>query len=248
VGRSRCVEPRIDVSSLRGGLAQFAIDAPCRADQLVTLTYAGVVFIQALDSQGRADFVLDCFAGDDERVNIGFEDGTTAVRLPAVGDDLRNISKVAIVWSSTVDLDLHAFEYAAGFASPGHIWSEHPGTLGEARAKSEQDGRGHGFLSTVGAGGEIGMNLEVYTFLHQRAEPGGLVKLAVDYRTRGSKPEADFCGKGHFAELAFKAYIMERGVPVRTLDLAFAAVPCGTEIRAGARFNQRLIPDLVIRR
>lgn len=247
-GRTRCAEPRIEVSPLRGGLTQIAIDTPCRADQLVTFTYAGVVFIQLLDPQGRAVFVLDCFAGDDESVSISFEDGTTAARRPAVGDDLRNVSKVAIVWSTTIDLDLHAFEYSARFGSPGHVWSGAPRSLDEVRAQGEQDGRGHGFLSTVGPGGEIGMNLEVYTFVHQRGQPAGLVKLAVDYRTRGSKPADGFCGSGHFAELPFKAYIMAPGAPIRRLDLAFAAVPCGTEIGAGARFNQRLIPDLVIRR
>src|SRR5262249_37413778 len=145
-----------------------AVDTPCRADQLVTFTYAGAVFIQWLDARGHATFVLDCFAGEDERVSITFEDGATVVQRPLVGADIRNLSKVAIVWSSSVDLDLHAFEYSAGFGSPGHVWSEHPRSLDEATAEGDQDGRGHGFLSTMGAGGAVGMNLEVYTFVHQR--------------------------------------------------------------------------------
>ena len=92
------------------------------------------------------------------------------------------------------------------------------------------------------------MNVEVYTFVHPRRQAAGFVKLAVDYRSRGGRPEGRFCGDGDLAELRFKAYILERGSRPRTLDLAFAPVPCGAEISTAAQFSARLIPDLVIRR
>ncbi|MBO0766112.1 MAG: hypothetical protein J2P50_16195 [Hyphomicrobiaceae bacterium] len=240
-----CAEPSIEMAPLRGGRTRIAVDSPCRPQQLVIFTYAGAVFIRSLNELGRAAFILDCFAGDGETVTINFEDHTALVRRPVIGEDMRDFSKVAIVWSSTIDLDLHAFEYSATFGSPGHVWAGRPRSLEEASA--ERDGRGHGFLSTVGAGGEIGMNMEVHTFVHQRGEAPGVVKLVVDYSTRGGKPEGRFCGGGDLAELPFKAYILDRGGPYRQLELAFASVPCGKEIDAGARFNARLIPDLVIR-
>jgi hypothetical protein len=242
-----CGEPHVDITPVRGGRTRIALDSPCRAQELVIFTYAGTVFIQSLDEVGRAAFLLDCFAGDSEPVTIRFEDRTTIVRHPIVDDDMRDFSKVAIVWSSTVDLDLHAFEYSATFGSPGHVWSGRPGSLEEASAQAQADDRGHGFMSKVGAGGEIGMNLEVYTFVHRRGQHGGFVKLAVDYKSRGNRPEGRFCGAGDLAEMPFKAYVLERGRPYRQLDLAFAPVPCGEEIGRGARFNARLIPDLVIR-
>jgi hypothetical protein len=245
---SVCAEPRVEISPAPGGRSRIAVDSSCRAAELVTFTYAEAVFMQWLDARGRAEFVLDPFAGDDESVNIRFEDRTEVVRRPAVGDGMRDFSKVAIVWTSAVDLDLHAFEGQATFGGPGHVWSGRPGTIEEAMANAQRNERGHGFLSTVGAGGEMGMNLEVYTLVHASAEEGGLVKLAIDYKSRGSRPEGPFCGNGHLARLTFKAYILDRGRPLRKLDLAFAAVPCGTEIGPGARLNSRLIPDLVIRR
>src|SRR5262249_29742470 len=140
------------------------------------------------------------------------------------------------------------FEYSAAFGSPGHVWSGQPRSFEDASAKAQRDGRGHGFLSTVGAGGEIGMNIEVYTFVHQRGEAPGSVKLAVSYSSRGHIPQGRFCGSGDLAELRFKAYIRERGGPLRTLDLAFAPLPCGVAISSGAEYNSRLIPDLVISR
>jgi hypothetical protein len=231
---------------LSGGRTRIIVDTPCRAQQLVIITYAGAVFIQPLDDAGRTRFTLDCFAGDGEPVTIRFEDQTTFVQHPIVDEGMRDFSKVAIVWSSTVDLDLHAFEYSATFGGPGHVWSGQPRSLGEA--VTERDGRGHGFLSTATAGGEIGMNIEVYTFVHQRGEAAGVVKLAVEYKSRGPKPAGRFCGSGDLAELRFKAYILDRDAPLRTLDLAFAAVSCGVEISPGAQINARLIPDLLIRR
>ena len=241
-----CIEPRIEVVPIRGGLTRIAIETPCRPRQLVIFTYAGAIFIKRLNDAGRTAITLDCFAGDRETVTIRFEDQTTVVRQPIVEEDMRDLSKVTIVWSGAVDLDLHAFEYSATFGGPGHVWSEQPRSLGEATA--ERDGRGHGFLSTASAGGEIGMNMEVYTFVHPRGEAAGFVKLAVDYKSRGATPAGRFCDSGDLAELRFKAYILDRNSPVRTFDLAFSAVPCGIEISPSAQINARLIPDLLIRR
>ena len=92
------------------------------------------------------------------------------------------------------------------------------------------------------------MNMEVYTFVHRHREAAGIVKLAVEYKSRGASPTGRFCGNGDLAELRFKAYILDRDSPLRTLDLAFAPVPCGVDISPGAQINARLIPDLVIRR
>lgn len=241
-----CDEPRVQLMPERGGRTRIAIDTACRAQQFVVLEYAGVVFIRLLDANGSDLFVLDCFAGEVETIAIKFEDNTKIVRQP-VAADMRDVSKVAIVWSDGVDLDLHAFEYAAEFGGAGHVWSGEPGTQEEASARALRDGRGQGFISTSGAGSEIGMNFEVYTFMHRPGQTTGAVKLAVDYKTRGSRPTDKFCGTGTLAEVRFKAYVMERGRPARQLDLAFSAVPCGADLSARARFNSRLIPDLAIR-
>src|SRR5262245_40755442 len=56
-----CPEPWIEAAPVRGGLTRIAIDTPCRAQQLVTFTYAESVFIRWLDARGRTDLMLDCF-------------------------------------------------------------------------------------------------------------------------------------------------------------------------------------------
>lgn len=241
-----CAPPEIALAAEAGGLTQITVGSACRAGELVSISYAEATFVVRLDNEGRSKTELDCFAGNAEPITITFEDGTRVIRQP-VTDDLTRYSKVAIVWSSSVDLDLHAFEYAATRNDPGHIWSGHRLSLSEAEASAQREKRGHGFLSSASSGTSIGMNVEVYTYVHYPREKTSGVKIGVDFVTRGSRAQGDYCGSGPYAETQFKAYTLERGRATRRLDLAFAAVPCGTDISDAVRINSRLIPELIIR-
>lgn len=231
------------LTSQPGGKTLVSVASACRAGQIVTFSYADATFIKWIDAEGKVAFSLDCFAGASEPITISFEDNTKLTRQPVV-DDIERYSKVAIVWSSSVDLDLHAFEHAAKWDESGHVWSGSPSSL--EVAKEQANGRGHGFLSTGGPGGETGMNAEVYTYVHRVGEPTGYIKLSVDLVGRGDRATGQYCGSGQFAELHFKGYILEPGKPVRKLDVAFFSLPCGTEISHRARYNMKLIPDLAI--
>ena len=241
-----CGPADVILASEPGGLTQISVGSSCRAGELVSISYADATFVDRLDSEGHSKTVLDCFAGDTVPITIAFEDGTSVTRQP-VTDDLARYSKVAIVWSSSVDLDLHAFEYAAGQNDAGHIWSGRPLSFAEAEASARNEKRGHGFLSSASTGTSIGMNVEVYTFVHYPHEKSAGVKMGVDFTTRGGRAEGEYCGSGPYSEIHFKAYTLEKGRTARRLDLAFAGVPCGTEISNAVRVNSRLIPELTIR-
>jgi hypothetical protein len=241
-----CDEPGVSLSAEAGGLTRISVGSSCRAGELVSITYADATLVDRLDASGHSETALDCFAGNAVPVTIVFEDGTSITRQP-VTDDIAQYSKVAILWSSSVDLDLHAFEYAAAPGDAGHVWSGAPLSLAEAEARAKHDKRGHGFLSTASTGTSIGMNVEVYTFVHYPREKAAGVKIGVDFVTRGGRAEGEFCGTGRYAEIQFKAYMLEKGRVAKRLDLAFAGLPCGTEIGDAARINSRLIPELTIR-
>lgn len=243
---ANCGEPGISLSPESGGLTQISVGSSCRAGELVSITYADATLVERLDAEGRATTMLDCFAGDAEPITITFEDGTSITRQP-VTDNLTKYSKVAILWSSSVDLDLHAFEYAAAPGDFGHIWSGVPLSLAEAEARAKREKRGHGFLSTASTGRSIGMNVEVYTFVHDPREKAAGVKMGVDFVSRGQHAEGEYCEAGRYAEVQFKAYTLEKGRVAKRLDLAFASLPCGTDINDAARINSRLIPELTIR-
>lgn len=242
---SACGEPEIALSPEPGGLTRIAVASPCRAGELVSITYADATFVERLDGGGRAKTMLDCFAGE-APITLVFEDGTSITRQ-SVTDDLTNYSKVAVVWSSSVDLDLHAFEYAAASGDTGHISPSTPLSLAEAETRAKIEKRGHGFLSSASNGTAIGMNVEVYTFIHYAREKPAGVKIGVDFATRGARAGGEYCGTGRYAEIQFKAYTLEKGRVTKRLDLAFASVPCGSDISDAARINSRLIPELTIR-
>lgn len=240
-----CDAPAVSLSPEAGGLTQISIESSCRAGELVSITYADATLVERLDADGRTKTTVDCFAGDTPPITIVFEDGTSIVRQP-VTDDLTKYSKVAILWSNSVDLDLHAFEYAAAAGDPGHVWSLAPLSLEEARARAHQEKRGHGFLSTGSTGRSIGMNVEVYTFVHDPRETAAGVKVGVDFVSRGGRADGDYCGNGRYAEIQFKAYTLAKGRVAKQLDVAFASLPCGADISDAARINSRLIPELTI--
>lgn len=240
-----CDAPALSLSPEGGGLTQISFESSCRAGELVSITYADATFVERLDADGRMKATVDCFAGDAAPITIFFEDGTSVVRQP-VTDDLTKYSKVAILWSNSVDLDLHAFEYAAAVGDPGHVWSRVPLSFEEARARAKQEKRGHGFLSTASAGRSIGMNVEVYTFVHDPREKTAGVKMGVDFVSRGGRADGEYCGTGRYAEVQFKAYTLEKGRVAKQLDVAFASLPCGADIGDASRINSRLIPELTI--
>jgi hypothetical protein len=241
-----CGEPRLSLSTEAGGLTQISVGSTCRAGELVSITYADATLVERLDAEGLSTTRLDCFAGADTPITITFEDGTSVTRQP-VTDDLEKYSKVAILWSSSIDLDLHAFEYAATRDDPGHVWSHASLSFAEAEERARSEKRGRGFLSTANPGRSIGMNVEVYTFLHYPREKAASVKMGVDFVSRGRRADGEYCGTGRYAEILFKAYTLEKGRVAKELDLAFASLPCGTDISDAARINSRLIPELTIR-
>ncbi|MCG8597406.1 MAG: hypothetical protein MI785_23960 [Kiloniellales bacterium] len=245
LAQESCGEPTITVLPLSGGRTQFSITDPCRAGQTVTFTYVGVPFQRRMDSAGRLDFILDCFAGDGSPVQIGFQDGSTFSRN-AVARDMGRVSKVSVLWSANVNLDIHAFEYAAGFGKPGHVWAAAPSSPEDARSMARAEGRGRGFISHVSDGGNAGSHLEVYTFWHHRRQNSGVVRLALDYASRGSMPEGETCGNGRMAEVEFLVLKLSRGGEFSRTDGVFEAAACGATLSEQARYSTKAIPDLFI--
>jgi len=238
-----CGAPAIDVAALDAGQARIAVASDCRAGELIFIAYSGAMFIERLDAAGKLDFVLDCFAGP-ATVTISFSDKSEYSR-ELHPRDLDRITKVTIVWVEQVALDLHAFEYAAVSSETGHVWSGNPRSLAQAQALVSETGRSHGYLSTVSSGSEVGVNMEVYTLWHQPGQADGSIRLTVDYVSRGSRPQGEFCSEGRLSELRFDVYILNRGEKVRRIQRGFSAVPCGEVISDASRFTAKLIPDLV---
>lgn len=246
-GDAPCRATDVTTEPLDGGQMRIRIAAACHPGEAVQLSYGGAEFIRKLNAYGSLDFVLDCFAGSASAAELRFADGTKQT-LPVVAKDLDKLSKVAVVWRAAANLDLHVFEYGARDDEPGHVWAKAPSSIGAARVQAQADKRGHGLLGAIDDAETLGDKVEVYTFMHNDDQTSGAISMALDYETRGEKPEGATCGGGALAEIDFQVNILPRGGQVSRQTGVLTRVDCGTVIAREARFNQSALPVLRIKK
>jgi hypothetical protein len=230
-----CESPQIGSEPLDGGRMLVRIGSPCRAEQTVSLRYGEATLVGRLDGAGRLETTLDLFAGASSPVEITFADGVSR-EIPARANDLDKVEKIALIWRTPVNLDLHAFEYGAAFGQSGHVWAQAPSSAISARDQTAASKRGRGFLSRTDSGQGPGDKVEIYTFYRHPEQEAGAVSIAVDYAARGDLPTGLACGTGERAEIRFETVHTVRGRVSRESGL-LAAAPCGQPLGAGVRFG-----------
>lgn len=247
VDAGACAEPEVTTEPMDGGMMRIRVAAACRKNEAVQISYGGAELIRNLDAWGSLDLALDCFAGASSVVELRFADGSRKT-LAVTANDLDKVSKVAVIWRAPVNLDLHVFEYGAGFDKPGHVWAKAPGAQGAARLKAQAERKGHGYLSSTDGEKSLGDKIEVYTFFHNDEQATGSIALALDYETRGETPSAATCGRGALAEVDFQVVILPRKGQATRQSGVLTRVDCGTKISQEARYNQSALPGLRIRK
>ena len=181
-------KPDIQMEALDGGLSKITILSECHRGEDVKLTYADVNFVRNIDSEGKAIFVLDGFAGNKVPVEFLFNDGQQFTKIPAL-KDIENLTKIAVLWTSKHDIDLHAFEYTASQNSLGHLWDGNKSSHTKASEKVKSSGKGHGFISSSHNVTKYpNQKLEVYTFIHAPQQTGAVVKLGLSYKKVDERP------------------------------------------------------------
>jgi hypothetical protein len=252
-GSAACPEATIAIAVLPAGQAGLELRSACRAEEEVQIRYAGLEFFRRLSKEGELKFVFDCIAGSDEPAQFIFLDGSTLQRTISTRD-LDLVTKVAVVWRGAVNLDLHAFEYAAEFNQSGHVWTGAPSSLTEAQAAAVRpDGRIHGFLSLQADGRTKGDQLEVYTLWRGQAHAhgasgltarnSGIITMALDYESREADvQDPETCGSGVFSEIAYDIIIREPTGATKRTSGAFAPLNCGSKLQKTGRYNTKAIP------
>lgn len=241
-----CGQAAATATPLPAGRMRVVLESGCRAGQDIVWTYGGAEHEARFDALGRAELLVDCFAGATTPVVVRFLD-TSSMSLPIAAKDLDAVSKIALLWRAPVDLDLHAYEYAARPGEPGHVWSGAPSSPTEAEEHRNADGRGTGFMSTLARGEGRLDKIEVYTFLHRDGQALGLVTTAVDFASRGSRAAEPYCGTGVSAEVAFRITTFSRG-QVRSEPGLVAAAACDTSIADGTRYGEHALATIQARR
>ena len=241
--QTSCAAPAVEVAPKPGGQQVVSIHSPCRKGELVIGRYGEIVIMDRLDQSGNLAFQLDCFLGDRE-VTLTFADNQRATNHACATAESA-LTKVAIVWQDHVDLDLHAFEYAALPDSAYDRSARNPGSYQAAQSEFVQSGRSHGFMSTVSDGQQLGHNIEVYTLPRHPAELRGLIAMAVGLGANDDAANAGSCSNDRRKSLRvdIDVYVLDPGMKLRSYERTFAATPCDS---AAPRFVTNLVPNIVL--
>ncbi|MGI9520170.1 MAG: tetratricopeptide repeat protein [Hyphomicrobiaceae bacterium] len=242
-----CGKPVVALSWQPYGYVDILVRSQCRSGQDVRLSYGSNAFSKRFSKDGVVELGLDLFAGRGVAAALSFEDGSSQ-ELNIDHSDTGEHSKVAIVWKGDINLDLHAFEYTAGFNGPGHISAENPGSYDLTLNRVVSEKRGHGFLSSSSDGSGIGSHAEVFTFLHNSKQRYGAVRLALDHRSRGPVPHDIYCGDGAAASVTFDVYVREANGQVTSETGTIPAAACGLELAEQERYIWSAVPDIRFRR
>ena len=232
---------------LSAGQVRVSIASPCRKGETFQISYGGAAFQRILDATGKADVVFDMYLGRQEPIAVVFADSSHS-EVAVQPRDLDKVSKIAVLWSAPVNLDLHAFGHAAAYGDPEHVWSGAPWKAKSAVREAVESGKGHGFLSLADDGNGPGLKAEVYTFVHSDDEAQGTVAMALDYASRGNVPDGEMCGEGRLASVDYEVIVLGRDGSVSRESGRIAGAPCGTALAEPARYRRSVVPDLKIRK
>ncbi len=129
--------------------------SPCRPEQRFLVEHSGLAFEATTDIDGFANFVVPAMVSE-AVVRVAFPDGGTAFTDTAV-ESMSRMRRIAVVWNTPVDLDLHALEFGAATGSDWDIWSGNPRDYRMSRRA------GGGYLTSLGLSDGSGVQAEVYT-------------------------------------------------------------------------------------
>ncbi len=166
------------LSAVPGAEVTVTINSPCRAGQPFRITHEALEFNAVLGEDGQADVTFPVFS-EQAAVTVTFTDGagvSDSVQVP----DMFRFNRVAIVWNSPVDLNLHALEYGASRGGDGHVWAGSPGDYRTARRV------GGGYLVTLGGDNFLaGPKAEVYSVPISARTQNGIINLSIEVADQG---------------------------------------------------------------
>lgn len=202
----------------------LALLAPCHASERVVLRHGGLAITAKTSATGSLFLDLPALARDGA-VSVLFADGTSAsarIALP----ELVNFRRFGVQWLAGDAFQVHAFEGAADYGSPGDVSRANP-QLPQPGVPAKG-----GFLSLLGDDQvDLPMLAEVYTYPASADAP---VRLVVE-----AAVTAQTCGR----ELLGETLSSEAGAATVT-DLTLAMPDCSAI--GDILVLKNLAPDLKI--
>lgn len=162
----------------------LGVSSSCRTSERVEVMHDRLRFAVQTDGTGMAEVSVPAL-GEVAVFILQFEDGevaTATARIPEAAD----FDRVAIQWSGDNAMQIHAYEFGAGYFDDGHVWNENPRT-----ASFAQDGKG-GFLSVLGDPDLTDpLMAEVYSYPQGASRTNGVVRVSIEAEVTAANCERE---------------------------------------------------------
>lgn len=212
------------------GIATIRVTNPCRAGQILKVTYDQWTCSRVFDGRGRAEFKGGLVAAETAFRLDAPDVPIKTVRLPF--KDAERRVRIVLRWDAPVELDLHVFEPRPGRPHKDvHAWAS-----GDRRLIGE------GRVSTTYGKDTPDCRQEVYDLVPDPGSPQAMrrLKVAVDFADRQAGASAETCGGGRLAEPSYQLMASVFGRPVPLQRRTFKPIRCGERLTDDARFKEEL--------
>ncbi|MBY6056367.1 hypothetical protein [Leisingera daeponensis] len=202
-------------------MVTFSVDAPCRANEPLTVHHSGMSFTVSLDSAGHYAAQLPALT----RTAVFIAESASGPGAVAVAEvsDFGAVEHVVVQWSANSGFELHAREFGAAYGSAGHVW--HGATAGTSAGRIIRLGDENLLAPRIA---------EIYSVPASVSGQSGSVALTAEAEVTGSN-----CGRDVFAQA-----LQLRAGRLSTRDLVMAMPDC--EAQGSFLVLNNLLEDLKI--
>lgn len=211
------INPSCEISAsgraVAAAMVDLSLDAPCFANERVTIHHNGMVFTETTSATGTLGLTVPALSTDAVFI-MAFPNGEGAVAQANV-EELDDFHRVVLQWKGETGFEIHAREFGANYGAEGHIWHGAPGDLVGAVTGSRGMMTRHGDFDTADP-----LVAEVYSFPASATAMTGSVALSVEAEVTPLN-----CG------IEIEAQSLERGPDgqITTQNLTLPVPDCAAE-------------------
>ncbi|WP_299372243.1 hypothetical protein [uncultured Tateyamaria sp.] len=203
-------EMTANATATSAAMVNLTLDAPCAANERLTVHHNGMMFTQTTDAAGGLTVTVPALTEQAVFI-LAFSTGEGAVAQTTV-PDLGMYDRVALQWRGRAGFELHAREFGADYGQDGHVWTGAPqNAAGMARGQN-------GFAMRLGdALAAEPLVAEIYTFPTGAAQDTGIIDMSVEAEVTNNN-----CG----LEIEAQSLEMMAGGTMKTQDLILSVPDC----------------------
>lgn len=195
---------RVSAEAADMAFVRLSVEAPCNANDRVTIHHTGMMFSKVTSTGGRVDVDIPALSQTGVFI-VELENGEGAVAMVDV-PELENFDRVALQWAGSGGFQIHAREFGAAYGTSGHVWSGSDMSSGGGRLVRLGDM--DGLLPNI---------VEVYTYPKGQAPRDGVVTLSVEAEVTENN-----CGR----DIAAQSIELRDSERLKTRDLVLTMPDC----------------------